>query len=32
MMLAIEFGPPRELRLKAAYALMDRAARGCFAS
>jgi ornithine--oxo-acid transaminase len=30
MMIALEFGPPRDLRLKAAYALMDRASRGLF--
>ena len=30
MMIALQLGPPRELRLKAAYALMDRAAKGLF--
>ena len=30
MMLALELGPPRDLRLKAAYALMDRASKGLF--
>jgi ornithine--oxo-acid transaminase len=30
MMIAIEFGPPRSLRLKAAYALMEQASRGLF--
>jgi ornithine--oxo-acid transaminase len=30
MMIALEFGPPRTVRLKAAYALMDRASRGLF--
>jgi ornithine--oxo-acid transaminase len=28
MMIALEFGPPRSLKLKAAYALMERASRG----
>ena len=28
MMIALEFGPPRGLRLRAAYALMERASRG----
>jgi ornithine--oxo-acid transaminase len=30
MMIAIEFGPPREVRLKAAYKLMDQASKGLF--
>jgi ornithine--oxo-acid transaminase len=30
MMIALQLGSPRELRLKAAYALMDRAAKGLF--
>jgi ornithine--oxo-acid transaminase len=30
MMIAIEFGPPRSLHLKAAYALMEQASRGLF--
>jgi ornithine--oxo-acid transaminase len=30
MMIALQLGPPRDLRLKAAYALMDRAAKGLF--
>jgi ornithine--oxo-acid transaminase len=30
MMIALEFGPPRGVRLKAAYALMDRASPGLF--
>jgi ornithine--oxo-acid transaminase len=30
MMIAIEFGPPQGLRLKAAYALMDQASKGLF--
>ena len=30
MMIALQLGPPRELRLKTAYALMDRAAKGLF--
>ncbi|MFO1129367.1 MAG: aspartate aminotransferase family protein [Rhodospirillales bacterium] len=30
LMLAIEFGPPASLKLKAAYALMERANRGLF--
>jgi ornithine--oxo-acid transaminase len=30
MMLALELGPPRDLRLKAAYTLMDRASKGLF--
>ena len=30
MMIALEFGPPQSLRLKAAYALMDRASKGLF--
>jgi ornithine--oxo-acid transaminase len=30
MMIALQLGPPRDLRLKAAYALMDRATKGLF--
>jgi ornithine--oxo-acid transaminase len=30
MMIALEFGPPGEVRLKAAYALMDQASKGLF--
>ena len=30
MMIALELGPPCDLRLKAAYALMDRASKGLF--
>ena len=30
MMVALEFGPPRGVQLKAAYALMDRASPGLF--
>ncbi|HEX6115322.1 MAG TPA: aspartate aminotransferase family protein [Geminicoccaceae bacterium] len=30
MMLALEFGPPQDLRLKPAYALMERASKGLF--
>ena len=30
MMIAIEFGPPRSMRLKAAYALMEQASKGLF--
>jgi ornithine--oxo-acid transaminase len=30
MMIALQLGPPRDLRLKAAYALMDRASKGLF--
>ncbi len=30
MMIAIEFGPPRSLKLKAAYALMEQANKGLF--
>lgn len=30
MMVAIEFGPPRSLRLKAAYAMTERASKGLF--
>jgi ornithine--oxo-acid transaminase len=30
MMIALEFGPPRQLRLRAVYALMDRASKGLF--
>jgi ornithine--oxo-acid transaminase len=30
MMIALEFGPPRRVRLRAAYALMDRASKGLF--
>jgi ornithine--oxo-acid transaminase len=30
MMLAIEFGPPKSLRLRAAYALMEEASPGLF--
>jgi len=30
MMIALEFGPPRSLKLKAAYALLDKASRGLF--
>jgi ornithine--oxo-acid transaminase len=30
MMIALELGPPRDLRLRAAYALMDRASKGLF--
>jgi ornithine--oxo-acid transaminase len=30
MMIALEFGPPRSVRLKAAYALMDQASKGLF--
>ena len=30
MMIALEFGPPHRARLKAAYALMDRASPGLF--
>lgn len=30
LMLAIEFGPPRGIKLKAAYALMDQASKGLF--
>ncbi|MGI9437178.1 MAG: aspartate aminotransferase family protein [Geminicoccaceae bacterium] len=30
MMVAIEFGPPRSVRLKAAYALMEQASKGLF--
>lgn len=30
MMIAIEFGPPKSLRLKAAYALMEQASKGLF--
>ncbi len=30
MMIALEFGPPQSLKLKAAYALLDKASRGLF--
>ncbi|MCU0839473.1 MAG: aminotransferase class III-fold pyridoxal phosphate-dependent enzyme, partial [Rhodospirillales bacterium] len=30
MMIALEFGPPHSLKLKAAYALLDKASRGLF--
>jgi ornithine--oxo-acid transaminase len=30
LMIAIEFGPPKSLKLKAAYALLDRANKGLF--
>lgn len=30
LMIAIEFGPPRSLKLKAAYALLDKANKGLF--
>lgn len=30
MMIAVEFGPPRSLRLRAAYALMEQASQGLF--
>jgi ornithine--oxo-acid transaminase len=30
MMIAVEFGPPRSLRLKAAYAMLDTANKGLF--
>jgi ornithine--oxo-acid transaminase len=30
MMIALQFGPPRELRLRPSYALMDRASKGLF--
>jgi ornithine--oxo-acid transaminase len=30
MMIALQFGPPRDLRLRPAYALMDRASKGLF--
>lgn len=30
MMIGIEFGPPRKLRLKAAYELLDQASKGLF--
>jgi ornithine--oxo-acid transaminase len=30
MMIALEFGPPRDVRLKAAYGLMDQASKGLF--
>jgi ornithine--oxo-acid transaminase len=30
MMIAIEFGPPKSLKLKAAYALMEQANKGLF--
>ncbi|MBL8658899.1 MAG: aspartate aminotransferase family protein [Rhodospirillales bacterium] len=30
MMIGLEFGPPDEIRLKAAYALMEKASRGLF--
>lgn len=30
MMIALEFGSPRSLKLKAAYALLDKASRGLF--
>lgn len=30
LMLAIEFGPPKSLKLKAAYAMLDRANKGLF--
>lgn len=30
MMIAVEFGPPRSLKLKAAYALLDTAKKGLF--
>lgn len=29
-MIALEFGAPRTIRLKAAYVLMDRASKGLF--
>ena len=30
LMIALEFGPPRSLKLKAAYTLMDQASKGLF--
>jgi ornithine--oxo-acid transaminase len=30
MMIAVEFGPPRNLKLRAAYALLDKANKGLF--
>ena len=30
MMIAIEFGPPKSMRLKAAYSLMEQASKGLF--